>query len=331
MKTKLGKIFLVGITCLVLSSMAALSVKLHTLQVATATKITTPFVTATVGTSTNTHTATASATPVPSHTPTPTVTPTEANLQPTSPSAEDIHLEFVNDFADINSKLDKIYNEVDSPPGWFLVENLVSDYIYDLINPSPAVGGATYLLIKLLGFLGVLVKAAIAMVRLVGRDKQKYPFLDRIATFIVFLYALVFLLVLYFPPNLQQEVQPGTVSEQPPLGQLDRKLDEILTMLVTNITPQPSTGAVTGGNVDLTSLRSDLTTISGQLDEMSIQDQQAISGINQQIDELSSQIQETKSATAKRGWLFVNTLLLLAIFVLIFFSVNYSSLTRSRY
>lgn len=276
-------------------------------------------------TATTTSTTTPSSTPTftptiaPTETPAPTVVPTEAQTSlPTLISVEEIHTGFVDDFTAINEKLDNIYDKVDTPPGWFLVENILSDYIYGMLNSSASTSGTWYWLFKLLGIISVSLKLVITVVRVTGKDKDKGKIWDMFATSLIFIYALIFVLILFFPPNTKSIIPSASIG-QPPLSQLDQKLDKIIAILNDNNNSPLSPDTVPGNVSELTVFQNQLITISNQLDDMKLQDQQAIDGINQKIDELNTKIQDAKSISAKRGLQIFNTLLLLLILGLLIY------------
>jgi hypothetical protein len=185
-----------------------------------------------------------------------------------------------------------------------------------MINSSASTSGTWYWLFKLLGFISVSLKLVITVVRVTGKDKDKGKILDIFATSLITIYALVFVLVLFFPPNIQSAVSSSPIG-QPPLSQLDQKLDKIIVILNNNSPLPPDT--VPGNASELTVFQNQLITISNQLDEMKLQDQQAIDGINLKIDELNTNIQDAKSVSAKRGLQIINTLLLVAILGLLIY------------
>jgi hypothetical protein len=251
----------------------------------------------------------------PTLTATPTLAPTVTQTPlPTPVSVDDIHSGFIDDFKKIDNQLIQIqsdvirvYDQVYSPPGTFLVQNFISDFVYDMINPKPGTNATIYLVMKILGSLGLFFKATIVIVRVVKKDKQNsaLDWVNKFFGIVIFVYALVFVMILYKPSVLKQ---PSTETPRTTyLSNIDNKLSDILKYVQAPASPVTNNSSINSGNVE-----TQLASISNQLTTISTQDNESIIKLQKQLDDLQKKGQEVKSATAK-SWLQVFSFIILIV------------------
>lgn len=256
----------------------------------------------------------------PTETPVPTAVPVETQTSaPTSYSVEDIHSEFEQDFENINVQLTAIYEQVDSSHGESIVEGLAVEFLADAIKPSEQTSSVINFWAKLIGSLSLFFKVTIVVVRFVKNDKTKWEPFNTILGVFLFVYALLFVLLLFKPNVLQQ--QPLTETPRDiALSNIEVQLSTISTYL-ENHTISPLAEIPTDtGNAQMTNVEVQLANVAKELNEIKLQDQQAVEEINNRFDELNTSVQDTKSVAAKRGWLGFNTILLLAILGFLLYS-----------
>lgn len=269
---------------------------------------------ATTPSPTNTHssTNTFTPTPLPSQTPTPISTNTQIPL-PTPYTVDDIHSRFTSDFEKIDTQLSKIYDQVYAPPGASIIENVFSNFLYDLVKPSSETNNIIYLLAKIIGSVSLIIKISIVFVK--NKDKGGVRLVNAIVTTIIFLYALIFLGILFRPQVLPYQTQ--TTNERDiALSNIENQLS-VITNYINESPPQSATEGQTAINgTELGNVESQLVSISNQLQAISTQDQESVATLNTRLEEIKVLVEGTKDSSAKRGLQWVNFFLLVALLIL---------------
>lgn len=239
---------------------------------------------------------------------------------PTPYSVSDIHSEFEKDFENINVQLTAIYDQVYSPPGSSIIEGLAVEFLADAIKPSEQANNTINFWAKLIGSISLFFKVTIVIVRVVKKDQTKWEFFNRVLGVFIFVYAFIFVLLL-FKPNILEQQYPPVISREVSLNKIEDQLSSISTYLESH-TISPSVGVQTdsGGNVQMTDVENQLANVAKELSEIKLQDQQSVEEIGGKLDEVNANIKDVKTASAKRGWLGFNTLLLLVILGLLIYS-----------